>query len=170
MALKQPYMVDELETLKSKTGESIECLWSRMKVLRVDLLESGYECTDQSIVQRIYKKLKLHLAWRAAMYHLSEAVLTMKLPKFKIQLHLVEPPLPELVQAHVAQRLHTVQAVVAVAPVVVVTVRETTSGSRRMIMSQRPSATGATGWDTVRETPGSSRLSESCSGLCSCSR
>ena len=103
MAFKMPYMVDDLETLKLKPGESIESLWSRMKILRADLHELGYECSDQSIVQRIYRNLKLQPAWRAAMYHLAESVLTVKLPKFKIQLQLVEPSLPAVVPAHAAQ-------------------------------------------------------------------
>ena len=42
-------------------------------------------------------------AWRDAMYHLAESVLTVKLPKFKIQLQLVEQSLPAVVPAHAAQ-------------------------------------------------------------------
>ena len=46
MAFKMPYMMDDLETLKLKPGESIESLWSRMKILRADLHELSYECSD----------------------------------------------------------------------------------------------------------------------------
>ena len=60
IAFKQPYIIDEMETLKFKRSELIETLWPRMKVLRADQYELGYECTDQSIVQQMYTNQELH--------------------------------------------------------------------------------------------------------------
>ena len=97
MAFKMPDMVDELETIKLKQGETIESLWSRVTILRSDLAGLGYECSDFNIVQRIYRGLKLNPAWKHTIYHLAESIATVKLAKFKIQLQLVEPVVPPVI-------------------------------------------------------------------------
>ena len=58
-AYKQPCMMDKMDTLKFKSGEAVGSLWSHMTILRSDLKGLGYECTDNSIVQCIYRNLQL---------------------------------------------------------------------------------------------------------------
>lgn len=94
------HMIDELEMLKWKSGESIQAFWSRTKILRSDLEKLASECMDSSIVQRINRKLKLQPSWKFAVCHLCESVLTIKLATFKPQLQLVEPALVAVVPAH----------------------------------------------------------------------
>ena len=84
MAFKIRYMVKKMETLTLKHGENIEAGWYRMKILRSDPKDCGYKYTDTSIVQRIYRNLKLQLSYKTAMHHLSESVAAVKLAKFKI--------------------------------------------------------------------------------------
>ena len=157
MAFKMPHMIDEMETLKLKPGESIESLWSRMKILRADLLGLGYECTDQSIVQRIYRNLVSQPAWTAAMYISSETVLTVKLARFKIQLQLVEPALAAVVGAHAAQaaqNVPTVPAVVGATTVATIAMiaEETASGFRQRNSKRKRNASGARRLGTSQKT------------------
>ena len=84
MAVQMPYVVDEMETLKLKQGETIDAHWSQMTILRSDLKDLGYKCTDTSIVQCMYRSLKLQPSWKTSMCHLSESVAAVKRAKFKI--------------------------------------------------------------------------------------
>ena len=63
MAFKMLYMVDRMEALKLKRGETIDALWSQMRSLRSHLKDLGYKCTGTSIVQPIYRNLKLQPSW-----------------------------------------------------------------------------------------------------------
>ena len=96
MSFKMPCMVDKTETLKRKQREAIDALRSCLTILKSDLKDLGYKCTDSSIVQSIDSTLKLHQVWKASVYHLSETVAKVK--PAKIQLQLGKPSPVVLVQ------------------------------------------------------------------------